>query len=68
MAKYKSGKTQAIDLNPNIVKNSGGGFYLSNKLITDLKPGDKFKKNDVLAYHKDFFKNDQFNNCRMVMG
>ena len=68
IAKYKSGKCQAIDLNPNIVKNSGGGFFLSNILVTDLQVGSKFKKNDVLAYHKDFFKNDEFNNCRMTMG
>ena len=68
IAKYKSGKCRAIDLSANIVKNGGGGFYLSNVLITKLKVGDKFKKNDVLAYHKDFFKNDEFNNCRMNMG
>ena len=68
MAKYKSGKCRAIDLSPNIVKNGGGGFFLSNILATNLKVGDKFKKNDVLAYHKDFFKNDKFNNCRMTVG
>ena len=68
IAKYKSGKTQAIDLSPNIVKNSGGGFYLSNILKTDLKVGDKFKKNSVLAYNKDFFTNNKFNNCRLNIG
>jgi hypothetical protein len=68
IAQYKSGKCRAIDLSPNIVKNAGGGFYLSNKLITNLKVGDTFKKNDVLAYHKDFFTNDKYNNCRMNMG
>ena len=68
IARYKSGKCRAIDLNANIVKNGGGGFFLSNILTTDLKVGDKFKKDSVLAYHKDFFKNDQFNNCRMTMG
>lgn len=68
IAKYKSGKTKAIDLNPKIVKNGGGGFFLSNKLITPFKVGDKFKANEVLAYHKDFFQHDKFNNCRMVMG
>ena len=68
MVKYKSGKCRAIDLSPSIVKNGGGGFFLSNVLITELKVGDKFKKDAVLAYHKDFFKNDRFNNCRMVMG
>ena len=68
IARYKSGKCRAIDLNPNIVKNGGGGFFLSNKLVTNLKVGDKFKKNDVLAYHKDFFSHSRFNNCRMNMG
>lgn len=68
IARYKSGKCRAIDLSPNIVKNGGGGFFLSNILNTELKVGDKFKKNDVLAYHKDFFTNDAFNNCRMNMG
>ena len=68
IAKYKSGKCRAIDLTPTIVKNGGGGFFLSNKLITELKVGDKFKKDEVLAYHKDFFKNDKFNNCRMNVG
>ena len=61
IAKYKSGKCRAIDLSPNIVKNGGGGFFLSNQLETKLKVGSKFKQNDVLAYHKDFFTNDEFN-------
>lgn len=68
IAKYKSGKCQAINLSGTIVKNSGGGFFLSNQLETPLKVGSKFKKDDVLAYHKDFFTNDKFNNCRMNMG
>ena len=68
IAKYKSGKCRAINLSGTIVKNGGGGFFLSNKLITPLKVGSKFKKDDVLAYHKDFFTNDKFNNCRMNMG
>ena len=68
MAQYKSGKYQAIDLKPNIVKNGGGGFFLSNELITDLKVGDKFNKNDILAYHKDFFTNNKFNKCRLNIG
>lgn len=68
IVKYKSGKTRAINLGSTIVKNGGGGFFLSNQLITKLKVGDKFKKNDVLAYHKDFFTNDKYNNCRMNIG
>lgn len=34
------------------------GFYLPNTLICNLKKGDKFKKNDILAYHEQFFTND----------
>lgn len=68
IAKYKSGKCRAINLGKTIVKNGNGGFFLSNELVTTLKVGDKFKKDDVLAYHKDFFTNDRFNNCRMNMG
>ena len=58
MLKYKSGKTRAIDLSPHIVKNGGGGFFLNNTLITNLQVGDKFKKDEALAWHKDFFKNE----------
>ena len=68
IAEYKSGKKRAIDLSPNIVKNGGGGFYLSNVLITNLKVGDKFKKDDVLAWHKDFFTQDKINGLRMNVG
>lgn len=68
MVEYKSGKHRAIDLAPNIVKNGGGGFYLSNVLKTNLKVGDKFKKDQCLAYHKDFFSEDALNGVRMNVG
>ena len=68
LVKYNSGKYRAINTGTNIVKNSGGGFYLNNQLVTDLKVGDKFKKDAVLAYHKNFFTNSKYNNCRMNMG
>ena len=68
IVKYKSGKTKAVNLAPSIVKNSGGGFFLSNILTTKYKVGDKFKKDSVLAYHKDYFTDDKFNNCRMNIG
>lgn len=68
MVEYKSGKKRAIDLSSHIVKNGGGGFYLSNELTTKLKVGDKFKKDDPLAWHKDFFMDDKFNGVRMRVG
>lgn len=68
IVEYKSGKHRAVNLSPQIVKNGGGGFFESNVLITNLEVGDKFKENDVLAWHKDFFKNNSLNGCRMNMG
>ena len=68
MIKYKSGKNRAINLAPQIVKNGGGGFFLNNTLKTNLKVGDKFKKDEALAWHKDFFKNDGVNGLRMNVG
>lgn len=68
MIEYKSGKKKAIDLSSHIVKNGGGGFYLSNELTTKLKVGDKVKKDQPLAWHKDFFTDDDFNGVRMNVG
>lgn len=53
--KYKDGSAEVVNLNPVVVKNSGGGFYLSNKLVSDFKLNQKFKKNDVIAAEKQFF-------------
>lgn len=68
ICKYKDGSFQAINLNSTIEKNGGGGFYLANHLVTNLKVGDKFKKNDMLAYHKDFFRSNKYSGNRMTAG
>lgn len=69
MVKYKSGKTQAINRNPEIVKNSGGGFYMSNKMKPAVtKVGQKFKKDDVLAYHDKYFKYSKLSGLRYAIG
>ena len=36
IVKYNSGKHEAINLNPVVVKNGAGGFYLSNKMEVSL--------------------------------
>jgi hypothetical protein len=48
-------KYDIINLNPQEFKNSGGGFYTTQQKQTDLKKGDKFKKNDIIAYNKNYF-------------
>lgn len=69
MVKYKSGNTQAINKNHDIVKNSGGGFYLSNTLKpVYTKVGQKFKKDEVLAYHDKYFHYSKFNGLRYSVG
>lgn len=68
IVEYKDGKHRAINLDKKIVKNGGGGFELSNILTTNLKVGDKFKANDTLAWHKDYFKYIPSQGVRMCVG
>lgn len=69
VVRYKSGKNQAININPEVVKNSGGGFFLSNKLKPTLtRVGQKFKKDEVLAYHDKYFKYSKMNGLRYAIG
>ncbi len=51
-------KFLAIDTSKRVVKNGAGGFYLANQLLHNLKVGQTVKKNDVLAYDKNFYSND----------
>lgn len=59
---------QSIDISPRIVKNGAGGFYLSNKLICNLKVGDKFKKNDIIASDEKFFTRSKIDGTRFNIG
>lgn len=68
MVKYKSGKCQAIDTRPKVLKNSSSGFYTETTLKTELKKGDKVKKNDIMAYSDKFFSNDGHNGNRFNLG
>ena len=68
VVKYKSGKHQAYSIKPDVVKNSGGGFYVNNTLTSTVNKGDKFKKDEVLAYHDKFFKYSKFNGLRYAIG
>lgn len=69
VVQYKSGKNRAINLRPDIVKNSGGGFYMKNQLKpTRTKIGEKFKKDEPLAYHENYFKYSEMNGLRYAIG
>ena len=56
IVEYTSGKRKAIDLSLREVKNGGGGIYLRNQMITSFKKGDSFKRGDIIAFDKYFYK------------
>lgn len=66
--KYKSGKYQGIDISSRVAKNSASGFYLSNKLVSDLEVGSKFRAKDIVAYENRFFSNDELTGNRINIG
>ena len=69
MVQYKSGKTQAVNIKPEIVKNSGGGFYISNQMKpVYTKIGQTFKKDMPLAYHDKHFTYSEMNGLRYNIG
>lgn len=69
MVQYKSGKTKAINIKPEIVKNSSNAFYLANQLTpTHTKIGETFKKNEPLAYHDKYFTYNKMNGLRYAIG
>lgn len=50
VVEYDDGTHDFISLKGKAEKNSSNGFWVEIKLDTDLKVGDKFNKNDILAY------------------
>lgn len=55
VVEYKNGIRDSFSLDPVQQKNSAGGFYIETKFVTDLKLGDSFKKNQILAYNPNAF-------------
>lgn len=56
VVKYKNGRFLTIDLTPQVGKNASAGFYILTEKVTNLKAGDKFKKNTILAWEKRGFQ------------
>lgn len=59
---YDDGQQETLSIKSTPIKNSSGGFYLSNELEVQKKVGDKFKARDILASNSAFFKKDIFGN------
>ena len=68
VVKYKDNTKQAVPLAHRYSFNTGSGFYVDNQLITNLKVNDKFKQNDILAYHSKFFSKGSDDVVRMNIG
>ena len=54
---HKDNVREIVDLRSLIKKNSDGGFYITVKLDSDYKVGQRFKKDDILAYDKQVYSN-----------
>ncbi len=67
IVEYKNGQHDAIDIN-RIAKNGAGGFHVSKHMASNFKKGDKFKKNDILAYEDKFFSENSAYGNRFNIG
>lgn len=56
IVQYESGEYQSIDITKKVLKNGSEGFWSTNQLYCPLKKGDKFKKNEVIAWNDKLFK------------
>ena len=65
---YKSGKKRAIEIGDRYHSNPSSGFYVNNKLLSNFQMNDKFKKNDILAYHEKFFTKGSDGVVRLNVG
>lgn len=52
---YDNGEKDFVDLRETTRKNSDGGVYEVLKLDTDLKPGNKIKAGQIIAYDRQSF-------------
>lgn len=51
VVQYKNGRYRTIDMSVKIDKNATAGFFVESKMISNLKEGDSFKKNEILAWN-----------------
>lgn len=58
IVEYKDGTHDKVDIGDVIEKNSNGGYSITFEIITSLKVGSTFKKDDILAYEKSSFSDD----------
>lgn len=66
---YDDGTFDDIDLSEHPDKNTDGGFFIMNQLVTDLKEGDRFDSDEILAYNPKYITGkDDFNDNLAATG
>lgn len=68
IVQYKDKTKQAINIAPRQSFNTGSGFYVNNQLKPNFNVNDKFKQNDILAYHPKHFTKGIDNVVRCNIG
>jgi len=64
--KYEDGSTESIQLDLSIQRNSN--HFNINRIVPNVKKGQKVDSGDVLAYAAEFFKPDVFGRIRSSIG
>jgi hypothetical protein len=64
---YSDGTKDVISLQPEIGKNSGAGFFVSNKLDSLVKEGEVFKAGRIIAHNPEFFALDKWSGDSVFM-
>lgn len=53
---YKNGTTETVKIGESLMANTSSGFYMNQEMVLNgFKAGQRFRKDDVLAYNTRFF-------------
>lgn len=66
IVQYADGENDVVNIGPEQAKNSGGGFFIVNQLSPALKVGDKFIKDEAIAFNDKYFTKDMFGNITFM--
>lgn len=64
IVEYEDGTKQGVEIGRRF--GQAAGLTLPHDILTTVEEGDKFKKQDVLAYNSGFFEPDFFNSKRII--
>jgi len=65
VVKYADGTVKGVQLGR--VYGISCGSVVSHSLVSEMKPGQKFKEGDVIAYNSNFFAKDYFDPTKVML-